>query len=100
MFTEDDLDTILEASGEQIAITLGGVAVSTPWGKFRKNFEPVPGYETSTGILHSIFTMKTSALAGIGNDHVFLIRGIEYKRDGKPVEQPSGFTVVHLGVKK
>jgi len=98
-FTEDELDTILEATGEQIAITLAGTTVLSPWGKFRKNYESISPYESNVGVLHPAVTVKTSILAGLTNEHVFLIRGVEYKRDLKPEEQPSGFTVVHLGKK-
>lgn len=98
-FTEDELDTILETTGEQIAITLAGSVVLTPWGKFRKNYESVSPFESNVGVLHPVVTVKTSVLSGITNSHVFLIRSIEYKFDGKPEEQPSGFTVVHLGKK-
>ena len=99
-FSEIQLDTILEATGQPVAITLAGVPVKTIQGKFRKNFEAVSPYESNVGILHPIVTVKTSDLIGVTNDHVLLIGGVEDKRDGKPEEQPSGFTVVHLGLKK
>lgn len=98
-FSDADLDTILEATGEPVVIRLNGVAVKTITGKFRKNFETLSPYESNVGILHPVVLFKTSDLVGITNAHSFTIGGTEYKYDGKPEEQPSGFTKVPLGVR-
>ena len=99
-FTDEDLDSILEETGEPIGITLAGVTVETIQGKFRKNFVSESPFQSQVGALHPVVTLKTSDLARVTNEHVFLIQGTEYKKDGKPEELPSGFTTVHLGVKK
>jgi hypothetical protein len=98
-FSDADLDTILEATGEPVVIQLAGSQVRTIQGKFRKNFETLSPYESNVGILHPVVTCKTSDLVGVTNAHSFVISGTEYKFDGKPEEQPSGFTKVYLGVK-
>lgn len=99
MFSPEDLDTILDATGEPVIIMFGGVQVKAIQGKFRKNFETMSPYESNVGILHPVVTCKTSDLVGVTNAHSFVIGGIEYKYNGKPEEQPSGFTKVFLGVK-
>jgi hypothetical protein len=98
-FSPDDMDSILSAVGESIQIT-DGLAVKTITGKFRKNFQSVSPYETTVGILLPAFTCKTADMAGVSNAAVFRIQSVDYKLDGKPEEQPSGFTLVKLGLKK
>ena len=97
-FDPADMDTMLAATGEAIQIT-DGASIKTITGKFRKNFESVSPFETSAGVLHPAFTCKSSDMAGVSNAAVFRIQGIDYKRDGQPEEQPSGFTLVKLGLK-
>lgn len=99
MFSSDDLDAILDATGEEVIITLSGVTVATINGKFREDYETVSPYESVSGILKPAVLLKTSDLAGITNDHTYVIRGTEYKRDGKPQKRGDGFTLVTLGVK-
>ncbi len=99
-FDADDLDMILDAAGEDVVIKLSGSAIATIQGKFRKNYLDVSPFESSTGILKPVVICKTSDLAGITNNHSFVIQGAEYKFDGKPEELPSGFTHIKLGLKK
>lgn len=99
-FPESDLDMILETTGEQVQILLSGTVVSTPWGKFRENFESLQPFESTKAIHHPTLVMKSSVVATLTSSHSFLVRGVEYKFDGKPEHQPSGFSMVHLGVKK
>jgi hypothetical protein len=95
-FDSADMDLILEATGENITITdAGGSRIIR--GKFRKNFESVSPYESTTGILLPSFLCKTSDLAGVTSRAVYTVAGSSYKLDGKPEEQPSGFTLVKLG---
>lgn len=98
-FTATDLDTMLEVTGQPVTIKLSGVTVKVIQGKFRKNFESVSSYESTSGILLPVVLCKTSDLEGITSSHVFEIDGKEYKFDGKPEEQPSGLTKVPLGVR-
>ena len=79
---------------------LSGIVVATPWGKFRENFERVSPYESAGGVLSPAITVKSSVAVEINSSNVIRIRGTEYKFDGKPERLPSGFTVIHLGVKK
>ena len=99
-FDDSDLDTMLDATGEPVAIQLAGATVKTIQAKFRKNYEEVSPFEANIGKLNPAMTCKTSDLAGITNAHVFLIEGTEYKFDGKPNDQPSGLSMVKLGVKR
>ena len=99
-FSETDIDAMQATTGQPVAITLSGITDKTIQGKFRKNFESVSPYESNVGILHPALTCKTSDLADVTNDHVFLIGGSEYKFNGKPEEHPSGLSLVHLGIKK
>lgn len=98
-FSTEDIDTILEATGEPVVIQFGGVDVKIIRGKFRKNFASISPYESSVGILHPAVICKTSDLADIDNSYVFIIQGKEYKFDGKPEELPNGLTHVKLGAK-
>jgi hypothetical protein len=99
-FDPSDIDTILASTGEPVEVQFGGVTVKTIQAKFRKNFQSVSPYESNVGILLPAFTCKSSDLVGVDNNHTFLIQTKEYKLDGKPEEQPSGFTLVKLGLKK
>jgi hypothetical protein len=95
-FDSADMDTILEATGENITITdAGGSRIIR--GKFRKNFASVSPYESNTGILLPSFLCKTSDLSGATSRAVYTVGGVSYRLDGKPEEQPSGFTLVKLG---
>lgn len=98
-FSQDDMDTILEVTGEPIRIT-DGTRTKTIKGKFRKNFQSVSPYESTTGILLPSFICKTSDFSGVSNAAVYRVQGIDYKLDGKPEESPNGFTTVKLGLKK
>ncbi len=98
-FTSADLDTILAATGEDVTITLSGGTVKTIKGKFRKNFQTASPYQMEVGLLSPAVMVKTSDLAGVTSAHVFVIRGVEYKFNGKPEEEPSGFSRVHLAKK-
>lgn len=99
-FDEADLDAMLAATGEPVAIILNGVTVKTITAKFRKDFLSVSPYESSVGMLQPAITCKTSDLADITTAHIFNVGGVEYKFDGKPEEKPSGLSLVHLAVKK
>lgn len=99
IFTSAQLDTILRTTGEPVTIQLSGVTVATVQGKFRKDYEDISGYETSTGILKPAVLVKTSDMAGITSAHTFVVQGTEYKFDGKPHERADGFTLVKLGLK-
>ncbi len=99
-FAATDLDTMLEATGEQVTIKLNGATVKTIQGKFRKDYLDVSPFEANVGILKPAVTVKTSDLTGVTSAHVFEIQGTEYKLDGKPEDKPSGLTLVKLGLKK
>ena len=90
---------MLDTVGESIRIT-DGISVKTIRGKFRKNFQSVSPYESNVGILLPAFTCKSADMAGVSNAAVYRIQSVDYKLDGKPEEQPSGFTLVKLGLKK
>lgn len=99
-FDSADIDTMLELTGEDVTIILTGLHVKTIKGKFRKNFLSVSPYEIESGTLSPMVTVKTADLEGIGSNHSFIIQDTEYKYDGKPEDQPSGITIIKLGIKK
>ena len=92
------MDAMLSVTGEDIIIT-DTTGSRTIRGKFRKNFQSVSPFESVTGVLLPAFLCKSSDMVGVTNAAVFTVQGIDYRYDGKPEEQPDGFTLVKLGVK-
>jgi len=98
MFSDTDLDAILAATGEDITITLSGVTIKTIQAKFREDFEEY-GTEGVMGLLKPGALFKPSDLNGVTNDHTYLIRNVEYRRDGKPQRKNDGFILQKLAIK-
>lgn len=98
-FSPADIAAILEATGEDVVITLDGVAVKTIRAKFRKDFETVSPFEANGGQLDPSFMCATADMIGVTSSNLFTIGGVEYRLNTKPQELASGFTRVILAKK-
>lgn len=98
-FSPADIADMLDATGEDITITLHGVAVKTIRAKFRKDFEPVSMGDMDTGLLSPSFMAATADMEGITSSHLFTVGGTDYRMNTKPQELSSGFTRVLLAKK-
>jgi hypothetical protein len=95
-FDDNDLDTLLEATGEDVQIILSGLVVNTITGKFRNSYVEASLMDSNVGQLVPVVWVKTSDLAGLTSSHQFIISGITYSWDAKPSELESGLSVIKL----
>ena len=95
-FSDSDMTTMLQATGEDVQVILSGVVVSTIRAKYRRDVEVFDPYNGGVVNYKPGLLVKASDLAGVSSSHGFRVRGVDYDQSGAPQERNDGFAIIIL----
>ena len=96
-FSASDMADILDATGEDVSVTLSQAVVATIRGKFRSDYEAVELYgDVIRSYVPSLLCAPADLSPFTGTGYVFTVRGGDYIIIGEPQLLNTGFVRVIL----